>query len=50
LILNERTRLSTFGGVAVNREKYSVAPAQDWKTNVDALGGLDFKTFRFFFN
>jgi len=47
LILNERTRLSAFGGVAVNREKYSIAPAQDWKTNVDALGGLDFKTFRF---
>jgi hypothetical protein len=47
LIMSERTRLSAFGGLGVNREKYSIAPAQDWKTNVDAIGGFDFATFRF---
>jgi len=47
LLRTERTRLSAFGGLAVNREKYTVVPAQEWKTNVDALGGVDFTTFRF---
>jgi hypothetical protein len=47
LIMSERTRFSAFGGLGMNREKYSVAPAQEWKTNVDAIGGLDFTTFRF---
>ncbi len=47
LIMSERTRFSAFGGAGVNREKYTVAPSQEWKTNVDAIGGLDFATFRF---
>ena len=47
LIVSERTRFSAFGGLGVNREKYSVPPAQEWKTNVDAIGGIDFATFRF---
>jgi hypothetical protein len=47
LIMSDRTRFSAFGGLGVNREKYSVAPAQEWKTNVDAIGGVDFTTFRF---
>ena len=47
LLVSERTRFSVLGGLAVNREKYSVAPAQDWKTNIDAFTGVDFTTFRF---
>ncbi len=47
LLQTERTRLSMYGGMAVNREKYSVAPAREWATNADALGGIDFTTFRF---
>jgi uncharacterized protein DUF481 len=47
LVQTERTRLSTFGGLAVNREKYKIVPARDWATNADAIGGIDFNTFRF---
>jgi hypothetical protein len=47
VIMTERTRMSVFGGMAVNREKYTVAPAQAWKTNIDALAGVGFTTFRF---
>ena len=47
LVRTERTRLSTFVGLAANREKYKVVPAREWTTNADAIGGLDFATFRF---
>ena len=47
LAQTERTRLSTVAGLAINREKYRVFPAQQWATNVDAIGGLEFTTFRF---
>jgi len=47
LVRTERTRFSTFFGVAANREKYKVAPARQWTTNADAVGGFDFTTFRF---
>ena len=47
LLQTERTRFSIFGGMAVNREKYNVVPAQASATNADALGGMDFATFRF---
>ena len=47
LLLTERTRMSTFFGLAVNREKYKVVPARQWTTNADAIGGFDFTTFRF---
>ena len=47
LIQTERTRLSTFGGLAVSHEKYSVPVNQPRSVNTDALAGLDFVTFRF---
>ncbi len=47
LVQTDVTRLAVFGGVAVNREKYNVAPAPQWSTNADALAGMDFTTFRF---
>jgi putative salt-induced outer membrane protein YdiY len=47
LIRTERTQLSTFVGLAGSREKYKIDPARDWSTSVDAIGGLDFTTFRF---
>jgi Protein of unknown function, DUF481 len=47
LLQTERTRLTAFGGMAVNREKYNVVPARASSTNVDALAGMDFTTFRF---
>jgi hypothetical protein len=47
LVQTERTRLSTFVGVDVNREKYKVFPARQATTNADVIGGLDFTTFRF---
>jgi hypothetical protein len=47
LVQSERTRLSTFAGLAVSREKYQIAPARQWATNMDAIGGVDFTTFRF---
>ena len=47
LVTSERTRLSTFGGLAVSREKYKIVPARRWATNTDALGGIDVATFRF---
>jgi hypothetical protein len=47
LIQSERTRLSTFGGIAGTRERYTVAPPIATKTNADAIGGLEFTTFRF---
>jgi hypothetical protein len=47
LVQTERTRMSTFFGLAVNREKYRVVPARQWTTNADAIGGFDFTTFRF---
>ena len=43
----ERTRLSVYGGMAVNREHYSNLFGQLEKTNADALTGVDFSTFRF---
>ncbi len=47
LIRTERTQLSAFVGVAASREKYTVDPARAWATSADAIGGLDFATFRF---
>jgi len=47
LLQSDLTRLSVFGGMAVSREKYDVAPARQWATNADALAGMDFATFRF---
>jgi uncharacterized protein DUF481 len=47
LIRTERTRLSAFGGIDANREKYKITPAMHWTTNADAIGGVDFTTFRF---
>ena len=47
LFQSEQTRLSTFCGMAVSREKYKVFPARQWNTNGDVIGGLDFTTFRF---
>ena len=47
LLRTERTRLSAFGGLAGNREKYKVVPERHWTTNADAIGGLEFTTFRF---
>ena len=47
LAQTERTRFSTFFGLAVNREKYRVFPAREWTTNADVIGGFDFSTFRF---
>jgi hypothetical protein len=44
---SERTRLSLYGGLVVNREHYSKLFDQPEKTNADALAGLDFSTFRF---
>ena len=43
----ERTRLSVFGGMAVSRDKYSVALSKSKTINTDALVGFDFNTFRF---
>ena len=42
----ENTRLSLLGGIVANREKYSTTD-QLKATNVDALAGVDFATFRF---
>jgi hypothetical protein len=47
LVQNERTRFSVFGGLAMNREKYSVIGATLVQVNTDAIAGLDFATFRF---
>jgi len=47
LLQTDRRRLSVFAGMAVNREKYHVAPARQSATNADALGGMDFTAFRF---
>lgn len=47
LIQTERTRLSVFGGLALTRERYQIAPARQWASNADAIAGLDFTTFRF---
>ncbi len=47
LLQSDRRRLSVFAGMAVNREKYSVAPVRQSATNADALGGMDFTAFRF---
>lgn len=46
IIQTERTRFSLFGGVAASREKYST-PLHPKATNIDALAGADFVTFRF---
>jgi len=43
----ERTRLSVYGGMVVNREHYSNLFGQPEETNADALAGVDFSTFRF---
>jgi hypothetical protein len=43
----ERTRISMFGGLAATRENYSAPTGQPQTTNMDALAGLDFSTFRF---
>ncbi|MCM3869537.1 MAG: DUF481 domain-containing protein [Pyrinomonadaceae bacterium] len=43
----ERTRFSIFGGLATTREKYSASVGTPRATNVDAITGLDFATFRF---
>lgn len=43
----ERTRISMFGGLAATRENYSDPTGQPQTTNMDALAGLDFSTFRF---
>ena len=43
----ENTRLSIFGGLAVNREKYSTSTVSPESTNADGMAGLDFLTFRF---
>ena len=43
----ERTRFSVFGGLAATREKYSAIVGTPRATNVDAITGLDFATFRF---
>jgi len=47
LVQSERTRFSIFGGLVANREKYSAEVNQARKTNLDALTGFDFSTFRF---
>jgi hypothetical protein len=39
--------MSVFGGVAGPRENYSAIIAQDRKSNIDAITGIDFTTFRF---
>jgi putative salt-induced outer membrane protein YdiY len=43
----ENTRLSIFGGLAGNREKYSTSTGSPESTNADAMAGADFITFRF---
>ena len=43
----ENTRLSIFGGLAGNREKYSTSTGSPERTNADAMAGADFITFRF---
>ncbi len=47
MVQTERTRLSVFGGIGVNREKYSAGTGLQSATNADALTGIDFTTFRF---
>ena len=47
VVQTERTRLSIFGGAAVARENYSAAIGTPKSTNVDAIAGTDFATFRF---
>jgi putative salt-induced outer membrane protein YdiY len=44
---SERTRFSIFGGAAATREKYSAILGTPRATNVDAITGLDFATYRF---
>ena len=43
----ERTRWSVFGGVVGAREKYSSTTSQSQTTDVAAITGVDFLTFRF---
>lgn len=43
----ERTRISVFGGLAASRDKYSSELGRPRTTNIDALAGLEFNTFRF---
>ena len=43
----ENTRLSIFGGLAGNREKYSTSTSSPESTNADAMAGADFITYRF---
>ena len=47
VVQTERTRMSVFGGLAGTRENYSAIIAQDRKSNIDAITGIDFTTFRF---
>lgn len=44
---SEHTRFSVFGGVAANRERYTAVLGQPENSNVDAIAGFDFNTFRF---
>ena len=44
---SENTRFSVFGGIAGTRERYTALLGQPKKSNVDAIAGFDFNTFRF---
>lgn len=47
MLQTERTRWSAFGGLVGAREKYSSTTNQSQTTDVSAITGLDFLTFRF---
>ena len=47
LVRSERTGLQALGGLAGTREHYSSTVGQPRTSNIDAVGGLTFNTFRF---
>ena len=47
IVQTERTRLSVFGGLAGNHEKYSADLGKPKAINADAAAGFDFVTYRF---
>jgi hypothetical protein len=47
VLQTERTRFSIFGGVVGARERYSSAVTESKATDVSAITGVDFLTFRF---
>lgn len=47
LLQTPKTRVQAFAGLAVGRERYEATLDRPKSTNVDALAGLRFRTFRF---